>query len=577
MSNSITNSDMDQGLVAVALSEKPEDLVECDTEGTAVFDKASEKLNADADELWSEEFYESPLDIPSPTISSNAEGPVTAKLKLKPDKTSHSSEDDEVPSTVAGDDSDLDPSPWWDPYIPFPIGVLPEVVRNFVSAASEAIGCDSAFVALPLLASLARVIGNRRTIRLKDSWDEPAIIWGALVGQSGTHKSPALRAGMSFLRELEEKSHKSFQAAMLKYTEKKMKYERKLAAWRKEGKNSTSAPPRAPEQPKCRRFMTTDATIEALASLLANQFDGVLLERDELAGWFGGIAEYKGGKGSDLGHWLSFWSAAQLTVDRKTGEQRSLHLPRAAVSIVGGIQPEVLIRAIGREHLQDGLCARLLLAMPESKPVRWSEAAVSLKTKAAMARVFKALLGLEVDITKSGSRSPHAIPLSTGALAAWIKFYNRHRDEMRTLDDDLAAAWSKLEAYTARFALIFQLCDWASGERFATAAEIDEDAMLRAIELSDWFGNEARRVYRLFSESKDDRQERELFQLISRLGDSASARDIMRHSKRFGNTEAVEVVMQRLADRGCGKWDVKAPAPTGGRPSRRFVLSCHGG
>ena len=80
------------------------------------------------------------------------------------------------------------------------------------------------------------------------------------------------------------------------------------------------------------------------------------MSRDELAGWLGGIAEYKGGKGSDLGHWLACWSAVPLTVDRKTGAVKMLHVPRAAVSIVGGIQPGVLRAAIGREHLQDGLC-----------------------------------------------------------------------------------------------------------------------------------------------------------------------------------------------------------------------------
>jgi hypothetical protein len=59
-------------------------------------------------------------------------------------------------------------------------------------------------------------------------------------------------------------------------------------------------------------------TIEALAALLAVQFAGLLVLRDEL----GGIAEYKGGKGSDLGHWLASWSRVPLTVDRKTGAQR---------------------------------------------------------------------------------------------------------------------------------------------------------------------------------------------------------------------------------------------------------------
>ncbi len=36
-------------------------------------------------------------------------------------------------------------------YTPFPIDVLPAVVGNYVDAASHAIGCDPAFIALPLL------------------------------------------------------------------------------------------------------------------------------------------------------------------------------------------------------------------------------------------------------------------------------------------------------------------------------------------------------------------------------------------------------------------------------------------
>ena len=103
-------------------------------------------------------------------------------------------------------------------------------------------------------------------------------------------------------------------------------------------------------EPVCERYVTTDTTIEALAAMLAGQFDGLLVSRDELAGWLGGMAEYKGGKGSDLGHWLACWSGVPLTVDRKTGAVKMLHVPRAAVSIVGGIQPGVLQGAIGREH-----------------------------------------------------------------------------------------------------------------------------------------------------------------------------------------------------------------------------------
>ena len=47
-------------------------------------------------------------------------------------------------------------------YQPFPVDALPEAIRGYVMAAARAIGCDPAFVALPLLAALAAAIGNTR-------------------------------------------------------------------------------------------------------------------------------------------------------------------------------------------------------------------------------------------------------------------------------------------------------------------------------------------------------------------------------------------------------------------------------
>ena len=91
------------------------------------------------------------------------------------------------------------------------------------------------------------------------------------------------------------------------------------------------------------------------------------------------------------------------------------------------------------------------------------------------------------------------MPLSDEAKRLWIEYFNRHRAELADLDDDLAAAWSKLEAYAARFALIFQLCSWAAGEPHASDEQVDEAAMVSGIALSDWFGGEAKRVYGLFS------------------------------------------------------------------------------
>jgi hypothetical protein len=150
----------------------------------------------------------------------------------------------------------------------------------------------------------------------------------------------------------------------------------------------------------------------------------------------------------------------------------------------------------------------------------------------------------------------------------WVRYFNRHRAEIADLDDDLAAAWSKLEAYTARFALIFQLCSWAAGDGGDDA--VDETSIQAAIELSDWFGGEARRVYSLFLKSDGDRDQRELIELIARKGGRLTARDLAHTSRRYRSAGGAEAALAGLVKAGLGTWLVEA---TAGRPRQTFVLA----
>ena len=181
--------------------------------------------------------------------------------------------------------------------------------------------------------------------------------------------------------------------------------------------------------------------------LLATQADGLLVCRDELSGWLNGIAEYKGGKGSDLGHWLACWSAQPLTVDRKTGDIKMISVSHAAVSLTGGIQPRILQRAIGREHMQDGLCARAIARDARSLVQSFgSDATIDLLIEQRMTELFDRLLTLEPAANKHDEPEPFPLDLSSEAKVLWVEYFNRHRAELAELDDDLAAAWSKLES-----------------------------------------------------------------------------------------------------------------------------------
>jgi Protein of unknown function (DUF3987)/Primase C terminal 2 (PriCT-2) len=457
-----------------------------------------------------------------------------------------------------------------EPYKPFPVEVLPEPVRSFTAEASTAIGCDPSFVGLPTLACLSRAIGNTRTILLKRDWQEPSIVWAATVGTSGTHKSPAIRVAVKSLERVPAKAFADHKEAKKEYAKEILRYEKDLAAWKKS--KGGDEPPEKPEEPVCQRYIVDNITIEALANRLSKQVDGVLVVKDELAGWIGGIGEYKKGKGSDNGHWLACWSASPTTVDRKTGDE-TLHIPRASVSIVGGIQPGVLAEAMRHEHMQDGMCARILLAMPADREIRWSEAEIDEATELAMQGLYAKLLTLEPAVNRSDESAgfqPVPLTLTPEAKRAWVDYFNRHRAEMVGLDEDLRSAWSKLEAYTARSALIFQLVSWAAGD--APGDAVDESAVRAAIVLSDWFGGEAKRVYGMFGESEDDRDRRELPELIRRKGGAITARELMRCSRRYPTSEDADAALEALAKTGAGYWEHERQGPEGGRPLRRLRL-----
>jgi hypothetical protein len=73
------------------------------------------------------------------------------------------------------------------------------------------------------------------------------------------------------------------------------------------------------------------------------------------------------------------------------------------------------------------------------------------EAKAPMRWLVESLLSLEMETDENGELVPVDIPLTAGGKTAWVAFYNAHAAEMATMHGDLAAAWSKLEGYAARW------------------------------------------------------------------------------------------------------------------------------
>lgn len=456
------------------------------------------------------------------------------------------------------------------PYQPFPTDCLPEPIRSFTEAGAAAIGCDPSYVALPLLTAIAAAIGNTRTLRLKRGWHAPSIVWAVIVGESGTGKTPPFRLVMRPLRDRQRKALELHAEAMKQYEIDLAHHEKALAKW-KHDKKSTDDPPDKPDLPQATRYVVSDTTIEALCPLLLANPRGLLLARDELAGWLGSFDRYAGGKGGDSAHWLSMHGGESVVVDRKTGIPKTIYVPSAYMSIVGGVQPGILHRALGVEHREDGLAARLLLTCPPRKAKTWTESDISPESEAVIIRLFDRLYDLQPTVDDDDRPCPVVVRMTPDAKAAWVGYFNSHAKEQADLTGELAAAWSKLEEYAARLALVIHFARWAAGD--ADPDAVDVESMKAGIELAQWFKAEAKRVYAMLSQSDEDREQRQLVDWIRGKGGSVTVRELTRGPRDYRRTDDAEAALQELVEAGMGEWQTDTHQGGRGRPVRIFSLT----
>lgn len=444
----------------------------------------------------------------------------------------------------------------------FPIDDLPEPVRAYVHSGAEALGCDCSLIALPMLSAVSGLLGNKRWLRLKNTWEEPPILWTVTIGESGELKTPALKMALEPIHAIQNQLFAEQARAMEGFRDE-------LAGWESSPRKDRGE---KPKPPPCPRVACSDTTLEALALLLSENPNGLLVARDELSGWFGSFNQYRQGAGGDEGHWLSLWNGGALTVDRKSGDSKTIHVRRACASITGTIQPGTLRRALGTEHLEDGMAARFLMAMPPSKPKEWTEGGIGAPLRERVKETFEALHELP-ESDELGE--PVRVSLSPDALKVWIDFFHAHDAEAQPLTGPLRSAFAKLEAYAARLALIVHTVRSVSVHSPpADPLVLDPDSMRAGITLARWFGHEARRVYALLGVGDPAQADRKnLLDTVSKHGGRITANDLRRFSWRFKNDpEGAEAALASLVRDGFGTWDHRG-GDRRGRPSSVFVLS----
>jgi hypothetical protein len=181
----------------------------------------------------------------------------------------------------------------------------------------------------------------------------PLNLYGALVARSGAKKSPLSRLLVSKPTEaIRTDLARSHSRAMEEWTEQ----------------NRGVKPSERPDPPRAPYLSISDATAEALAQQLQVQEDrglGLLLHRDELAGLFGNLNQYRSGRGSDSEQLLEAYDGSGFRSLRVAAVNGGRAYSRCHLSIWGTIQPAVLQALVG-DGDASGLWARyLFIPLPE--------------------------------------------------------------------------------------------------------------------------------------------------------------------------------------------------------------------
>jgi hypothetical protein len=482
------------------------------------------------------------------------------------------------------------------PAPPFPMAALPQVIRDFVDDEADRMQAPVDLLAIPVLIMLAGCIGKDAVIRPKahDDWAERACLWGMVIQPPGSMKSAAIAKATAPLRHIEARWRKEDAQKHAEWSELKDEALLREKVWQQECTQLMKKPkggcdaelppkPRAvdelPEEPKPRRLVAQDVTIEKLGDLMIES-RGLSLVRDELSGWVLNMSRYN--TGSDRQFYLEAYSGGAFAIDRiRRGE---LYIPDVYINIVGGIQPSVAKNLFSiRDGSDDGFFDRFgLIAFPDLPDDwelvdRWPEtgprqAVNAIADKLASAD-WAATLHTDADV-EAGRAKPYGrfSPAAQDTFNAWL---TEHMRGMKSaVETPIVGFNSKARGLLGRLALVIHLTAWAAGDESnpCTVSELSLGPALAILEtylVPMW-----RRVMAAFSKAPVVDSAHRIAEHIRKKGlDGIRVADITKLEwPHLKDRKAVEDALHYLVDRD---W-LAEPQPVSGargRPSATYMVN----
>lgn len=312
-----------------------------------------------------------------------------------------------------------------------PTDYLNQTTKNYIDAIESAFGCSRDYAVTICLAMAGIAVGKNVKL-VTNPYTNYANDYFCIIGEPSWNKTAPLKEISQPLREHDKSNFQE--------------YKRNKRIWEKDTNKEDNS-----EEPIFHQKIIGDSSSESRNAILA-QGDAAIIIADELRTLIDSLGRYvKGGDGmgAEMSLLLSIWSNANLTINRKSEETKLVDEP--VMSIIGGIQPGLLVKTLGKDSFMDsGFTHRFLFVYPE-KPVfipRENRLFLSEEIRDSWRNILNRLLQIE----------PMKMQLSVDAKKLYIAYADGN-DIQSHEDSDryISSVREKMNIHVLRLAIMANL------------------------------------------------------------------------------------------------------------------------
>lgn len=390
---------------------------------------------------------------------------------------------------------------------------LPDELKDFVKDVSRRLCVPADFVAIPLIIGISSLIAGKATIKPKQNDDFCVFpnLWGGLIANPSTRKTPSLKEAIFFFSILEKAAQEDYEIRSGDYEQKLREYkmrskylENKYSQLIKENKDESLilnelALLQEPKQVFLERYRINEATTQKITEILKNnKISSLLLERDELSGHLSNLEKKE--NESDRSYFLEMWNG-NASIRSDTIGRGSICANNSAISIIGTTQPDLIKRYLERtlNSLNDGLLQRFqLLVYPDPVENKYID---TLPNRAAKQGIIKIIHFLNDNdfstfatgsIEKEGKEFPY-FSFNEEAQVIYQEWYKENNQKIDRLYKEgkflISQHLSKFHKLLPALCLIFHLV------KKKQEKNIDKDTISKAVLFCDYLESHAIRIY----------------------------------------------------------------------------------